>query len=279
MVKVQALSRNEEDFTRERKTDPVKVFRNFDPKLHPFQKAREYTRALNAVKWDKVFAKPFLFALDSHRDAVCSMTRLPNSLIYHFSGACDGELKLWNLSSRANVWSAQAHSRFVRGICPDQTGDHVFTCSDDSTVKLWKVDASDFLAAGKPVAPMATFLGENAFSGISHSRTESQFATSGVRVDIWDSTRSQPLHSFAWGADSIYTVKYSPVHPFSLSFFSSLPSSLPFAMSYTGGIELAGKQLFRLQHRAVRRTEPHPSQESGDEHDHQRHLLEPHGGL
>jgi WD repeat and SOF domain-containing protein 1 len=76
---------------------------------------------------------------------------------------------------------------------------------------LWKVDASDFLAADKPVTSMATFLGEHAFSGISHHRKESQFATSGVRVDIWDSTRSQPLHSFAWGADSIYTVKYSPV--------------------------------------------------------------------
>lgn len=211
MVKVKVLSRNEEDFTRERNSDPIKIFRNFDPKLHPFQKAREYTRALNAVKWDKVFAKPFLFALDSHRDAICSMTRLPNSLVYHFSGACDGELKLWNLSSQANVWSVQAHSRFVRGICPDQTGDHVFTCSDDSTVKLWKVDASDFLAADKPISPVATFMGENAFSGISHHRKENQFATSGVRVDIWDSTRSQPLHSFAWGADSIYTVKYSPV--------------------------------------------------------------------
>jgi hypothetical protein len=34
---------------------------------HPFEAEREYTRALNSVKLEKVFAKPFLGALDGHR--------------------------------------------------------------------------------------------------------------------------------------------------------------------------------------------------------------------
>ena len=34
--------------------------RNYDPNLHPFQVPREYTRAINAVKLERVFAKPFL---------------------------------------------------------------------------------------------------------------------------------------------------------------------------------------------------------------------------
>ena len=35
--------------------------------------AKEYTRALNATKLDRVFAKPFLYALDSHCDGVYCM--------------------------------------------------------------------------------------------------------------------------------------------------------------------------------------------------------------
>ena len=39
------------------------VHRNLDPALHPHEKAIEYTRALNAAKLQRVFAKPFLAAL------------------------------------------------------------------------------------------------------------------------------------------------------------------------------------------------------------------------
>lgn len=59
-MKIKTISRSEEAFTRECKGDVVKVFRNLDPALHPFDKAREYTRALQATKLDKVFAKPLV---------------------------------------------------------------------------------------------------------------------------------------------------------------------------------------------------------------------------
>ena len=59
-MKIKTLSRSEEKFTRECKGDVVKVFRNLEPALHPFDKAREYTRALTATKLDKMFAKPLV---------------------------------------------------------------------------------------------------------------------------------------------------------------------------------------------------------------------------
>jgi|EP00624_Nannochloropsis_granulata_P001617 hypothetical protein len=59
-MKIKTLSRSEEAFTRECKGDVVKVFRNLEPALHPFDKAREYTRALTATKLDKMFAKPLV---------------------------------------------------------------------------------------------------------------------------------------------------------------------------------------------------------------------------
>jgi hypothetical protein len=32
----------------------------------------------------------------------------------------------------------------------------------------------------------------------------------GESVSIWDDTRSSPLHSYKWGADSILSVKFNP---------------------------------------------------------------------
>jgi WD repeat and SOF domain-containing protein 1 len=69
-MKIKTLSRCEETFTRECKGDVVKVFRNLDPALHPFDKAREYTRALQATKLDKLFAKPFIGTFRDHEMSV-----------------------------------------------------------------------------------------------------------------------------------------------------------------------------------------------------------------
>ena len=62
-MKIKTINRSEEDFTRERAQDLQKVHRNYDPNIHQFQKAHEYTRALNAAKLDRVFARPFLCQL------------------------------------------------------------------------------------------------------------------------------------------------------------------------------------------------------------------------
>jgi len=87
---VRTISRNEAEYTRERKVDVVRMQRNPDPSQHPFEKAREYTRALNAVKLDKIFAKPFVAALSGHTDSVFSLWRHSDSLSHVFSGSCDG---------------------------------------------------------------------------------------------------------------------------------------------------------------------------------------------
>lgn len=89
-MRIKVISRREQDYTREKPTDLIKVHRNVDPKLHPFEKPREYTRALNAVKLNKVFAKPFIGALSGHRDGIYSLAKHPTNLTSLVSGACDG---------------------------------------------------------------------------------------------------------------------------------------------------------------------------------------------
>jgi WD repeat and SOF domain-containing protein 1 len=56
-MKVKTISRNEEQYTRETTKDLFRVYRNYDPQQHPFERAREYTRALVATKMDRMFAK------------------------------------------------------------------------------------------------------------------------------------------------------------------------------------------------------------------------------
>jgi WD repeat and SOF domain-containing protein 1 len=78
----------------------LSVPRNRDPAQHPFQKEREYTRALNAVKLERTFAKPFLGALDGHRDGVKTLMKHPVSLALMLSGSSDGEVSLLLLKKK-----------------------------------------------------------------------------------------------------------------------------------------------------------------------------------
>ena len=58
--------------------------------MHPFSRARERTRALNAAKMERMFAKPFVAALEGHVDAVECMVRQPDTLDMVASGSWDG---------------------------------------------------------------------------------------------------------------------------------------------------------------------------------------------
>jgi WD repeat and SOF domain-containing protein 1 len=60
--------------------------------LHPFEGLREYTRALNAVKLERVFAKPVVGNLDGHQDGVSCLGKHPQHLSLLVSGSYDGEV-------------------------------------------------------------------------------------------------------------------------------------------------------------------------------------------
>ncbi|PSN42863.1 DDB1- and CUL4-associated factor 13 [Blattella germanica] len=97
-MKVKVLNRNPDNYLRETKRDIHRVPRNYDPSLHPFEAAREYTRALNAVKLERVFAKPFVGNLDGHQDGVSCLGKHPSRLSLLVSGAYDGETILTGVS-------------------------------------------------------------------------------------------------------------------------------------------------------------------------------------
>jgi WD repeat and SOF domain-containing protein 1 len=45
--------------------------------------------------------------------------------------------------------------------------------------------------------------------GVDHHRNRSIFATSGGVVNVWDHNRSEPIHQFSWGSETINTVKFN----------------------------------------------------------------------
>ncbi|XP_071109371.1 DDB1- and CUL4-associated factor 13-like [Haliotis cracherodii] len=206
-MRVKLLSRNPDDYLRETKRDIHRVPRNYDPSLHPFETGREYVRAVNATKLERVFAKPFLGSLDGHRDGVTQLCKHPSSISTLLSGSCDGEVRVWNLAKRDCATTIQAHEGFVHGLDCHHSQPYFFTCGADSTIKQWQMTAE----GGVEEEPLNIILGKTMFQCLDHHWSENIFATSGDQVDIWDESRSKPIRTFNWGIDSIKHVKFNPV--------------------------------------------------------------------
>ncbi|KAI9095156.1 WD40-repeat-containing domain protein [Phlyctochytrium arcticum] len=198
-MKIKTISRGQ-DFARERSGDIFKVQRNLDPTLHPFEKAREYTRALNAVKLERLFAKPFVAALSGHVDGVYCIAKHPTKLTTLYSGSADGELKLWSLSTNKCTWSAKGHQGFVRGICSVPNSDKFFSVGEDKTVNLWDPSQTQ---------SVKTYLSNQSFNSADHHRSKNMFATASSKVDIWEHDRADPVQSFSWGSETVTSVRFN----------------------------------------------------------------------
>ena len=169
--------------------------RNLDPALHPFERAREYTRALNAVKLERMFAAPFIGQLGrGHVEGVYTIAKDPESLERFASGSGDGVLKVWDLPSRDEIWQAKAHENIVRGAC--WTRDKkLLSCASDKTVKLW-----DPYNSAPEAPPLGTYLGHSPFTSLSQHRSLPNFAVSSSLISIYDLSRpsNAPLQILKW---------------------------------------------------------------------------------
>ncbi|CAH2108425.1 unnamed protein product [Euphydryas editha] len=206
-VKIKVISRNPEDYLRATKRDIHKLQRNYDPSLHPLEGPREYVRALNAVKLERVFAKPFIGSLDGHSDGVSSLAKHPSRLAVLASGAFDGEIRLWDLASRKCTRHFVAHEGWVRAISYTPEGQQFISVGDDKTIKTWKSEIID----EDDEDPLNTLLSMSVVSGISHHRSKPIFATCGEHCQLWENTRSEPIKVFKWGVDSLHHVAFNQV--------------------------------------------------------------------
>ncbi|CUM66453.1 uncharacterized protein PRCAT00004117001 [Priceomyces carsonii] len=215
-MRVKTISRSSDTYVPVRNTQESSLPRNLNPALHPFERAREYTKALTATKMERMFAQPFIGQLgNGHRDGVYSIAKNFDSLNQIATGSGDGVIKYWNLTSREETVSFKAHYGMVTGLVVTPNSSHMLSCGDDKTVKLWSVDTSEFneiideLQVYKNEGLSKTYLGEHAFNGVDHHRSESIFVTGGASIQLWDINRSKYISDLSWGADNVNTVKFN----------------------------------------------------------------------
>ncbi|CAK9437783.1 uncharacterized protein LODBEIA_P21610 [Lodderomyces beijingensis] len=215
-MKVKTISRSSDTYVPVRNTQESPLPRNLNPALHPFERAREYTRALNATKLERMFAKPFMGQLgDGHRDGVYQICRNPNSTGFIASGSGDGVIKYWNLTSRSESASFKAHYGMCSGLAITPV-NQLLSCGEDKTVKLWSVSSDEFTGAGDDevynaagAGLLKTYVSDHAFSGVSHHRIEPMFVTGGAVIQLWDINRSKHVSDLSWGADNVTGVKFN----------------------------------------------------------------------
>ncbi|KAK7949091.1 WD40-repeat-containing domain protein [Apiospora aurea] len=212
-MKIKALSRSVEAY-QPAGSKNSKMPKNLDPAIHPFERAREYTKALTAVKMQRMFAQPFLAQLgEGHVDGVYSMAKDPNSLERLASGSGDGVVKTWDLSNsydKAERWHTTAHENIVKSVC--WTRDQkLLTCGTDRKIQLY-----DPYNTPSESAPLSTWLGSASWNSLSHHRSRNSFAAAGGsgNVSIYDlerHTAAPEILSWPNATDTINAVAFNQV--------------------------------------------------------------------
>jgi WD repeat and SOF domain-containing protein 1 len=207
-MKIKAISRSVTE-NQPAGSDTTKQSRNLDSALHPFERAREYQRALNAVKLERMHAQPFIAQLGrGHVDGVYSIAKDPNSLERFASGSGDGVVKVWDLTSRDEAWHTTAHENIVKGM--EWTRDQkLLTCAADRSIKLF-----DPYNSPSESAPISSWLGNGAFTSLSHHRSRNAFAAASSNISIYDlerHTAAPEVLQWPTSTDTITNVAFNQV--------------------------------------------------------------------
>lgn len=222
MVKVRTICRNPKEYEKKSAKDMMKIQRNTDPSLHPFKEAREYQRALNSAKLEKIFSKPFIAALDVHVDSIISMAKNHNSMIEFVTGSVSGEIVMWDLHKKTHEFVINGHEEGVKGLTyanPKRLNltDKLFLSSgDDKYINIWSLNnlikQKEEKANDKAIAyePKMQYQSKTFIYNIDHNFEEPKFATSGAIVQVWDYERSEPVMKYDWGSDSVMKLKWNP---------------------------------------------------------------------
>jgi len=221
-MKIKVISRNPDDYQRETKHDIFKAPRNYGTMAaDPFRHQIEYTRALNAAKLERVFAKPFIASLDGHNEAVHILKKHPTRLSTILSGASDGQVKVWHLTSKKCVSTVQAHNGLINGISVDAVnGNSYITVGQDCQLKIWTLPAAigtadshcDSVSGSRGTQePCHSLSLDGVPHSVSHVANSTDFVTSGEGISVWKLYRDSPLRTFDVGPNTVQHVTCNPI--------------------------------------------------------------------
>ncbi|KAK0437568.1 WD40 repeat-like protein [Armillaria borealis] len=222
MVKISVLQHAPSLHLPTRPGDPTPTSRNLDPLMHPFSRARERTRALNAAKMERMFAKPFVASLEGHVDAVEVLMRKPGDLSTVASGSWDGGIIIHNISMRTHLLRLpQAHKGKVSGLCFTEDSK-LLSCGVDRNIKMWDTESGSD-------QPVMVFPGKSAFNSIDHHRSDPVFATASNLIQVWDESKTSAISNltFPTSTETITSVRFNQSEP---SVLASIGSDRTFTL-------------------------------------------------
>ena len=141
-------------------------------------------------------------------DGVYTLAKDPSSLQRFASGSGDGIVKVWDLTSREEIWNSSAHENIVKGMSWTKE-QKLLTCASDRTIKLF-----DPYNTTSGTGPAETWLGTNAFTSLSHHRSKNSFAASSGVISIYDLERhTAPPEVLKWpsSTDTITAVSFNQI--------------------------------------------------------------------
>ncbi|KZV96002.1 WD40 repeat-like protein [Exidia glandulosa HHB12029] len=230
-MKIKVLQRDLSEHLPQKSGDPTPTHRNLNPLMHPFARARERVRALNAAKMEKMFARPFVASLEGHADQVEVLARKPDSLNVFTSASADGEIIVHDLPQRTQLLRIpNAHKNAVTGLT-FADANRVLSCGIDKFVRIWDISTLDQVQtsieldeedgarastskAARP-EPLATFAGKAAFNTIDHHYEDALFATGSNCVQIWDEEKSAAISNitFASATETVKSIRFNASEP------------------------------------------------------------------
>lgn len=166
MVKLNTISRS--NITRETKGEAEPSHFVPDQRIHQMEKPRELVRAINASKYKKMFARPFVGHLNGHRDTPHHLTVFgdhSNSGSYVCSASGDGEIRLWDIfQMRLISLAPNAHNGFVNALDVDNSDTSrrlMYSVGQDAHVRVWNISEwmdDQLTSTSKQVIDTATYV-------------------------------------------------------------------------------------------------------------------------
>ncbi|VDL82848.1 unnamed protein product [Nippostrongylus brasiliensis] len=174
-MKVKMISRNSDDYQRETNKDIYKVVRNWNAPQDPFRAQTEYTRALNATKLERVFAKPFVASLDGHVEGVHILAKHPRISI-----------------------DVAAGNSFV-------------TVGQDCTINRWRLPHTSNAVGGVICDQVDSISLDGVPHAVSHLANSSDFVTCGDGVSVWDAQGNKKIREYHVGHDTVHVIRANPI--------------------------------------------------------------------
>src|SRR6202158_1826456 len=157
--------------------------------------------------------KPKLVVQTGHVRGVFAVAFSPDGKLIA-SGGDDYTIKLWDVSTGAELGSLRGHSGRVNSVVFSPDGQLLASGSDDTTIKLWDIKTGVALRSleGHPNHVLSVAFSPDGKRLATAGDMDVDQETANLRnmVKLWDVRTGAQLHTFDGHADNVNSIAYSP---------------------------------------------------------------------